>query len=111
MFYHLLEIIVTNASMIKNWLRMKSGQKRVSQTQFRDNLNKEIITTFGKPVIPNDMIASPSVTEAGHSQIMQSVLIAIPTTPQGSALTALISLHSAKFMRGIAILFGTVQRI
>ena len=54
MFYHLLEIIVTNASIIKNWQRMTSGQKRVSQTQFRDNLFKEIIAKFGKPVIPTD---------------------------------------------------------
>ena len=54
MFYHLLKIIITNASIINTWLSMTSGQKCVSQTQFRDNLIKEIIARFGRPVLPND---------------------------------------------------------
>ena len=44
MFYHLLEIVTTNASVIYNWLRMASGNKCISQTLFRDHLVLQIIS-------------------------------------------------------------------
>ena len=50
MFYHLLEIITTNASIIHCWLRMASGKKRISETLFRDHLVLQIILKYGKSV-------------------------------------------------------------
>lgn len=50
MFYHLLEIITTNSSIIFNWLRMASGKKRISETLFRDRLVLQIISKYGRPV-------------------------------------------------------------
>ena len=51
MFYHLLEICATNASIIYNWYRMVSGKKRLSETRFRDSLVCQIISKFGKPAV------------------------------------------------------------
>ena len=54
MFYHLLEIITTNSSILFNWRRMAADQKKVSQTQFRDNLVQAIISQYGKPIATTD---------------------------------------------------------
>ena len=46
--YHLLEIVATNSSILFNWRRMESQQKRLSQTQFLDRLVQQIIEKYGK---------------------------------------------------------------
>ena len=57
MFYHLLEIITTNSSILSNWRRMAAGQKKLSQTQFQDNLVQAIILQYGKPIATTDSYA------------------------------------------------------
>jgi hypothetical protein len=46
MFYHLLEIVVTNATIIYNWVLMTKDQKRITNNNFRDNLIQQIIKTY-----------------------------------------------------------------
>ena len=52
MFYHLLEIIGTNCSIINNWQRMATNKKKRSQTEFRDRLVQHIIAKYGHPAPP-----------------------------------------------------------
>ena len=70
MFYHLLEIIVTNSSILYNWNRMTAGMKRVSQTQFRDTIIQQIISRYGKPVVAIESftISHGSIYNDEHSK-------------------------------------------
>jgi hypothetical protein len=54
MFYHMLEIATTNACILNNWQRMVHDKKRLSHTQFRDNLVQEMIASYGKPAADKD---------------------------------------------------------
>ena len=53
-FYHLLEIVTTNCSIIYNWVRMESELKKKSQTEFHDHLVQQIIEKFGKPIVSSE---------------------------------------------------------
>ena len=70
MFYHLLEIIVTNSSILYNWNRMTAGMKRVSQTQFRDTIVQQIISRYGNPVVARESftISHGSIYNDEHSK-------------------------------------------
>ena len=48
MFYHLLEIMATNSSILHNWQRMTNGMSKMTQTKFRDRLVQGIISQYGK---------------------------------------------------------------
>lgn len=45
LFYHLLEVAVTNAYILYKWLTMKSGKK--AERVFRDQLVRQIISVYG----------------------------------------------------------------
>ena len=47
LFYHLLEIMVTNAFILHNWLRMERVEKRGIESRFRDELVLDIIKRYG----------------------------------------------------------------
>ena len=46
-FYHLLEIAVTNAFIIHKWIQMEAGKKITTSGSFRDAIVLDIIKTFG----------------------------------------------------------------
>ena len=52
MFYHILEIICTNSSIIFNWLRMVHGKKQMSENNFRDHLVLHIVSKYGCSMPP-----------------------------------------------------------
>ena len=55
-FYHLLEIVTTNSSIIHNWIRMEQQRKSISQTEFHDWLVQQIIAKYGRPITnPNNL--------------------------------------------------------
>ena len=47
LFYHLLEISVTNAALLYNWIQMVAGNKKTSTNKFRDDLVLAIIAKHG----------------------------------------------------------------
>ena len=60
-YYHLLEISVTNAAVLKTWLCMAGGKKAHGVSRFRDELvlaiiSKYGITAGGSPQSPDDFI-------------------------------------------------------
>ena len=42
-FYHLIEVMATNASIMYNWVLMEKGKRKVSESRFCDTLVLEII--------------------------------------------------------------------
>ena len=52
MFYHILEIICTNSSIIIDWLRMVNGKKQMSENNFTDHLVLHIVSKYGSSMPP-----------------------------------------------------------
>ena len=64
-FFHLVDIALTNAFLLYNWLRMQAGLKRISENVFRDTLVQQTIDKYPilPPVAPSPL---PSSFQIGH---------------------------------------------
>jgi hypothetical protein len=66
MFYHLIEIVVTNATIIYNWVLMKMGQKRITNNIFRDNLIQQIMSRYAPPNTTPVTLSEPRAITISH---------------------------------------------
>ena len=59
LFYHLIEIAVTNSFVLQKLLLMKRGEKTTTESHFRDQLIQQIIQKYGveMPKVPAALIA------------------------------------------------------
>jgi hypothetical protein len=46
LFYHMLDVAVTNSFVLYNWFLMEKGQKAISENHFRDALILQLITKY-----------------------------------------------------------------
>ncbi len=111
LFYHLLEIMVTNAFILHNWLRMECGKKCGIESRFRDELVLDIIKWYGDSSSRQSVQTLPSSMEALFIAKM-NVLCAPGARfggQTGDALIANFSQCCARFSEEIAIRNGTCQ--
>jgi hypothetical protein len=59
MFYHLPEVVATNASIIHNWQRMKDGLKKISQTKSVTDLCRKSFATMASYLPQHPQRATP----------------------------------------------------
>ena len=104
--YHLLEIVATNSSILFNWRRMESQQKRLSQMQFLDRLVQQIIEKYRKRTPDTDDYTIMHGANSGLGK-SASVLIATQAEHSTSAPTAPMSFPCANFQNRTATPFGT----
>ncbi len=51
LFYHMLDVAVTNAFIIYNWFAMEKGNNGVSENTFRDTLILQLIGKYPDPIL------------------------------------------------------------
>ena len=56
LFYHLLEICLTNAAILDKWFSMEQGKKPGTMSTFRDNIVLAIIETYGEQSTPQVLL-------------------------------------------------------
>ena len=69
LFYHLIEIAVTNAFLLYQWSRMETGQPRSTESDFRDNLIKELVDMNDDD---NDDTSSDNDSSASQNEVTPS---------------------------------------
>ena len=68
LFYHLLEICITNAAVLNKWMCMESGSKAPTMNEFRDDVVMAIIEQFGGSV-RSQILAEDFVVRHGSTPI------------------------------------------
>lgn len=69
--YHLLEIMVTNAFILHNWLRMECGERRETESRFRDQLVLQIIAKYGSSNVSQSLQSADTTIRHGSTILSQ----------------------------------------
>ena len=69
--YHLIETMVMNAYIFYNWVRMEHGDKRKTETCFRDKLVLDIIRRYGSSAANVDQIQCAYASMIRHRGTLQ----------------------------------------
>ena len=78
LFYHMLDVAVTNAFVLYNWSRMERGEKAITENYFRDTLILQIISHYRQQqqdqahTTPHSTIPAPHECRMRHGSSLIS---------------------------------------